>query len=147
MYPVASLNVTIPVPLSCILLTFIWMLCPATAWHAISCWNICLKLFLLSLCFKLSLCLQYRSPSAFNSSLRSIALSNFHFPVIQLLKPLGFSHSSRNISSCFVFGGRSCGCSSPSVIASCTAARSATRALSSMLGFIQLWYVDGQTIS
>ena len=59
-------------------------------------------------------------------------LIQFPIPCDSVIEAVRVLTHSRNIPSCFVFGGRPCGCSNPSVIASCTTVRSATRALSSI---------------
>jgi hypothetical protein len=73
MYPTKSLKQIVPVPPSCTLpvllaLCTLWAL---TAVHASSRWNICFRLFLLSLCWKLRRCLQYIRQLILRSSLMS----------------------------------------------------------------------------
>ena len=95
-------------------------LCNEMAVQANSRWNICLRLFLLSLWQKLSLCLQYRKQSMPRSSLISSAFASFSLPPILLLKPLQFLPIILNIPGCLVFGGLPCICSSRSWTASST---------------------------
>ncbi len=104
----ASPKHILPVPPSCTLPACLssWMLCAATAVHANSHWNICLRSFLLYLCRKFILCSQYRRQSMSSSSLMSSALAILLFPPILLLKPLQFLPIIQNIPGCLVFGAR-----------------------------------------
>jgi hypothetical protein len=116
MYPVHSLKQIASVPPSCThpVCLSLCPLCDEMAVQANSHWNICLRLFLLSLWQKLSLCLQYKTQSMSRSSLISSAFANFSLPPILLLKPLQFSPIILNIPDCLVFGAMPSICSSPS---------------------------------
>ena len=92
-------------PPSWYLLTFSWTLWAASALMSASPpWNICRKPLRLCLWRQLTLCSGSATRSASSSSITSFSFSSFSLPLMTVLRPLGFSISSRVTPSPFFIG-------------------------------------------
>ncbi len=98
MYPVHSPKQIMPVPHSCTcpVCLSLCTLCSEMAVHAISRWDICVRLFLLTLWQKLIQCLQYVRQSMSRSYLMSSAFAIFLLPLDPVVKAIAiFAHDPK----------------------------------------------------